>query len=104
VTSVIFLVVFPDTQVIVVLAFGRALIFFLEGLYPGFILILSFGRENPNPETSITMLLFFAETTLIAALDPPCSVCTETVRAVAASAGLVNPHKRAASLNGITAL
>ena len=50
------------------------------------------------------MLLFFAETTLIAADEPPASVVTATVSAVAASAGFVSPHRSAASWNGITAL
>ena len=47
---------------------------------------------------------FFAETTAIAAEDPPASVEIATVNAVAASAGLVKPHRSAASLKGITAL
>ena len=47
---------------------------------------------------------FFAETTAIAAEEPPASVAIDTVNAVAASAGFVSPHRRAASLKGITAL
>ena len=62
------------------------------------------GFEYSKPETSMMMFPFFAETTAIAAADPPASVEIETVNAVAASAGFVNPHRSAASLKGITAL
>ena len=99
-----FFVEAPRAQVIVYLGAARDEIFLLEALYPFFIMIVSRGFEYWKPDTSMMMFPFFAETTAIAAEEPPASVAIETVNAVAASAGFVSPHRRAASLNGMTAL
>ena len=60
--------------------------------------IFKVGLEYSKPEISIMIFPFFADTTLIAADEPPSSVVIETVSAVAASAGLVRPQRSAASL------